>query len=239
MLRDNDGGWVTKNGPLQELVLNYYRDFYTADEEGRLPLETVVQPIISGMDTSNLAREISPSEVRVALFQMKAWKAPGVDGFQAGFYQKCWESVGKDLVNLVQDAFRTGSFNVELNQRLIVLIPKVSNPEYVKEFRPISLSTVAYKLITKVLVNRLRPLLSDLVGPLQSSFIPGRQAADNIFIAQEIIHTIKKSRSKNGLMAIKIDLEKAYDRVSWTFLRDTLVAFNFPPSWIKLIIFCV
>lgn len=106
----------------------------------------------------------------------------------------------------MSDAFDSGTFSPELNRTLLVLIPKVQQPEYIKEFRPISLCTVAYKLITKVLVNRLRPLLDKIVGPMQSSFIPGRQAADNVFIAQEMIHTIKRSKSKLGLIAIKIDL---------------------------------
>lgn len=100
---------------------------------------------------------------------------------------------------------------------MLVLIPKVENVEFYKQFRPISLCSVAYKLITKVLVNRLRPLLNDLVGPAQVSFIPGRQSSDNILVAQELIHTIKRCKSKRGLMSIKIDLEKAYDRVSWSF----------------------
>ncbi|OMO50810.1 reverse transcriptase [Corchorus capsularis] len=208
MLRDGNGDWVTEIGPLQELVLSYFRDLYTEEEEGKTMLEPLSQPVISSMDGIALAREISPCEVRTALFQTKPWKAPGVDGFQAGFYKKMLGFSGEGL-----SGFRP--------------------------FRPISLCTVAYKLITKVLVNRLGPLLGDLIGHLQSSFIPGRQAADNIFIAQEMIHTVKKSRSKNGLMAVKIDLEKAYDRVSWDFLRDTIMAFNFPPSWINLIIFCV
>ncbi|OMP01255.1 reverse transcriptase [Corchorus capsularis] len=116
--------------------------------------------------------------------------------------------------NLVREynAFSSGAFNEHLSRTLLVLIPKVANPEYTKQFRPISLCTVTYKLITKVLVNRLRPHLATLVAPFQSSFIPKRQAADDIFIAQEMIHSIKKTKSKNGLMAIKIDLEKAYDR---------------------------
>lgn len=82
-------------------------------------------------------------------------------------------------------------------------------------------------------------MLDDLIAPMQRSFIPGRQADDNILIAQELIHTIKRSKSKNGLMAVKIDLEKAYDRVRWDFLKDTLIAFVFPDSCISLIMFCI
>lgn len=120
-----------------------------------------------------------------------------------------------------------------------MLIPKVASPEHIKQFRPISLCTVTYKLVTKVLVNRLRPFLRDLIAPFQTSFIPGRQVSDNIFLAQEVIHTIRKSKSKNGLMAIKIDLEKAYDRVRWDFLHETLIYFDLPDEWINLIMTCV
>lgn len=88
-------------------------------------------------------------------------------------------------------------------------------------------------------MNRVRPLLGDLIAPTQVSFIPGRQAADNILLAQELIHTIRRCSSKNGLMTVKIDLEKAYDRVSWSFIRDTLRDFGFSDKWIRLIMFCL
>ncbi|OMP00911.1 reverse transcriptase [Corchorus capsularis] len=143
------------------------------------------------------------------------------------------------LEELVRDAFDNGCFPEELNETLLVFIPKVQHPEYLKQFRPISLCCVAYKVITKVLVNRIRPHLGDLIAPTQVSFIPGRQAADNILLAQELIYTIRRCSSKNGLMAVKIDLAKAYDRVNWSFLRDTLREFGFSDKWIRLIMFCV
>jgi hypothetical protein len=73
-------------------------------------------------------------------------------------------------------------------------------------------------LITKVLVNRLRPFLDDLIGPLQSSFIPGCNTSDNALIAQEVLHFMHKTIGKQGYLAAKVDLEKAYDRVNWDFL---------------------
>ncbi|OMO59932.1 reverse transcriptase [Corchorus capsularis] len=239
MLKTDAGDWVMEGNDLRELVLNYYKGLYDVDSVERTPLALLQHPVITSNSIPALLKEITPGEVFNALFQMKPWKAPEVDGFQAGFYQECWASIGPSLTSLVQSAFETGAFNPNLNQTLLVLIPKIVRPEYVKQFRLISLCTVAYKLITKVLVNRLRPLLDDLVAPFQASFIPRRQAADNIFIAQEVIHIVRRSKSKNGLMAIKIDLEKAYDRVSWAFLRETLEVFGFPQRWISLIIFCV
>ncbi|OMO56897.1 reverse transcriptase [Corchorus capsularis] len=202
MLRNEDGEWILEQDHVQELVVKYFQDLYTAESRDWVSLGLLEQPKISEVDSRLLCRDISAGEVRDALFQMKPWKAPGVDGFQAGFFQECWQTVGQDLVELVQSAFAVGSFNESLSQTFLVLIPK-------------------------------------LIGPLQSSFIPGRQAADNILVAQEMIHTIRKSRGKNGLMAIKIDLEKAYDRISWDFLKETLMMFGFPQPWINLIMFCV
>ena len=95
------------------------------------------------------------------------------------------------------------------------------------------------KLISKVLVNRLRPYLSDLIGPLQSSFIPGRGTSDNAIIAQEMIHYMRKEKKKVGSLMFKIDLEKAYDRVSWPFLKQTLLDFGFPECIIGLIMGCI
>lgn len=118
---------------------------------------------------------------------------------------------------------------------LVVLIPKVDHPNSIKEFRPISLCNVTYKIITKVLVSRIRPFLNHIIGPMQSSFLPGRGTMDNVFVAQEVVHYMSKSNSKYGGIAFKIDLEKAYDSVSWDFLEETLVLFKFPPKIVALI----
>lgn len=110
---------------------------------------------------------------------------------------------------------------------LTVLIPKTDHPETIKQFRPISLCNVVYKIIAQVLVNRLKQCIHKLVNPLQAGFIPGRQAADNIIIAQEMIQSIRTCRVKKGDMMVKLDLEKAYDRVNWEFLIETLELLQF------------
>lgn len=115
------------------------------------------------------------------------------------------------------------------------MIPKEENPQKINLFRPISLLNTSYKALSKVLVNRLRPLLSDIIGPYQSSFIPGRMTTDNTIITQEIIHSHKNLKFKRGGMIFKIDLEKAYDRISWTFLAKTLIDFNFLRKWVDLV----
>ena len=124
-------------------------------------------------------------------------------------------------------AFASGHFDERLAETLVVLIPKVDVPQRLAQFQPISLCNVTYKLITKVLVNRLRLFLVDIVGPLQNSFILGRGTTNNMVIAQEILHHMYKSKSKKGTMALKIDLHKAYDIIEWSFLNRTLLDFAF------------
>lgn len=121
-------------------------------------------------------------------------KAPVLMAFPR--YQKSWSIVGEKLVSLVKDALVSGCFNPELNKTLLILITKVEEAERVSQFRPISLCTVPIKLITKVLVNRIRPLLGKLVGKNQRSFIPLRKITDNILAVQESLHTMRKMKRK-------------------------------------------
>lgn len=94
-------------------------------------------------------------------------------------------------------------------------------------------------LVTKIIVNRLKPLMSKLVSPAQTSFVPGRHMTENILIAQEILHSFHTKRGKGGYMAIKVDLEKAYDRLSWKYIRSSLLDAGLPLSFIELIMRCV
>lgn len=132
-----------------------------------------------------------------------------------------------------------GSFDSALSETLVALIPKVDVPKTFRELRPISLCNVVYKIITKVLVLRLRGCLQEIVGPLQSSFIPGRGTTDNAIILQEVVHFMRAKRKRSKNVIFKLDLEKAYDRVDWRFLEDTLKEFGFPPQTIALIMFCI
>jgi len=116
-----------------------------------------------------------------------------------------------------------------------VLIPKIDNPHSVTQLRPIGLCNVALKAISKTLVNRLKPVLAKLVAPTQSNFVRGRQITDNILIVQEMLHTMKRKQGNKGYMAVKIDLEKAYDRIRWPFVRETLLEARLPQKIIDVI----
>jgi hypothetical protein len=188
----------------------------------------------------DLAKDISAAEVYSALKQMHPSKAPGPDGFSPGFYQQFWSLVGKDVVEAVQCFLGSVDQLQLLNSTHVTLIPKVKSPENLSQLRPISLCNVLYKIGSKVLANRLKPLLSKIISPYQSAFVPGRLISDNSLIAFEIAHFLKRRRDgKVGYGALKLDMSKAYDRVEWAFLKAILVKMGFCSRWISWIMNCV
>jgi hypothetical protein len=179
------------------------------------------------------------NDVKRTLWSLKAFKAPGPDELHPGFFQKCWPTVGDSVVKEVRQIFSTGRMPEYLNRTLISLIPKCLGPETLSQFRLISLCNTVYKIVTKIIVSRLRPIMGNLVSPFQAAFVPGRRGLDNVVIAQELIHSIHRKKSRMGQLILKLDLEKAYDRIEWDFIHEVLIFFKFPPSFVALVLKCV
>ena len=141
-------------------------------------------------------------------------KAPGPDGMTALFFQHSWHVIKKDLVEMVNNFLVSGAMDARLNITNICMIPKTERPTRMTELRPISLCNVGYKIISKVLCQRLKICLPLLISETQSAFVAGRLISDNILIAQEMFHGLRTNKACQGkYMAIKTDMSKAYDRV--------------------------
>ena len=127
--------------------------------------------------------------------------------------------MGESVINAVLDYFNSGVMDPAINHTHIVLIPKIKSPEKMSDFRPISLCNVIYKIISKVLANKLKQILPNIITPTQSAFVPGRLITDNVLVAYETLHTmLSRKKGKKGSLALKLDISKAYDRVEWHFL---------------------
>lgn len=115
---------------------------------------------------------------------------------------------------MVDNFFSQGKLDPHLNKTYITLIPKVTNPESITQYRPISLCNYNYKIIAKVMGNRLKPWLPKIISMEQSAFVSGRQIQDNIFIVQEVLHQLRVRKRKRKFQAVlKLDMQKAYNRV--------------------------
>ena len=147
--------------------------------------------------------------------------------------------MGKSVLEEVGKIFTERKMPEYLNRTHITLIPKVQGPEALGNYRPISLCNSVYKIVTKIINARLRPFLDKLISPLQSAFVLGRKSVDNAIMVQEIIHSLSKKRGKVGYMALKIDLEKAYDKLKWNFIKEMMIRANFPKDIVDIIMSCV
>ena len=124
-----------------------------------------------------------------------------------------------------------------LNKAYIVMLPKVEGAEQIGDFHPISLSNSLYLIFAKVLANRLRGVLSSLISPFQSAFIPGRQMTDSIVLEEEIVAAWHRDGTTSFMW--KVDFAKAYDSIDWCFLWNVLRRRGFLETWVRWVKQCV
>jgi 23S rRNA U2552 (ribose-2'-O)-methylase RlmE/FtsJ len=184
---------------------------------------------------NDLLAPFTAEEVEKALFQIGDFKAPGLDGLHVVFYKRYWPMLGDDLTKEVLESVNSGVIPTGWNDTMVVLIPKVNNPEKITQYRSISLCNVVYKVISKMLANRMKIILPDVIGENQSAFVLGWLITDNILMAYECVHSIKNKRGKKGLCAVKLDMHKAYHRVEWCFLEKMMLKLGFDARWLSLI----
>lgn len=171
---------------------------------------------------------------------MHPLKSPRPDGFAACFYQQSWQTVRNEACKAVLNFLDNEVFDNGVNNTYIALIPKVKNPSCIIEYRPISLCNVLYKHIGKVLANHMKKVLPLIISQTQSAFIPGRLITDNVLVAFEALHTMDVwMKGREGFMAMKLDMSKAYKRVEWKFLEDVMRKIGFAEKWISLTMTCV
>ena len=240
-MRTEAGEYVQDPKLIGAQFIEYYQTLFTA-----APLEDVasvldgVQRCVTEEMNQELTCPFTEKEVISTMKQMGPLKAPGPDGMPPIFFQSYWHVVGKDITTAVLYCLHSGTLLPSLNHTYVTLIPKTKSPERVTEYRPISLCNVVYKLIAKVLANRLKKILPHVISESRSAFVPGRLITDKVLIAFETLyHMHNKRAGKVGSMALKLDMSKAYDRVEWGFLKQIMVRMGFHDKWISLIMECI
>ncbi|GJW06935.1 RNA-directed DNA polymerase, eukaryota [Tanacetum coccineum] len=232
-----DGKWIDNPKNVKKEFLDHFSNRFSKPGKPMATLQMEFPNQIQLEQRNDLESDVTNDEIKKAVWECGTDKAPGPDGFTFGFFRKFWHLVE----NEVQDAVRYFFYNNDLpngcNSSFIALIPKIPDANLVKDFRPISLIGSIYKIIAKILTNRLVGVMGGIVNEVQSAFIADRQILDGPFILNEMLSWCKK-RKKQSLI-FKVDFEKAYDSVRWDFLDDVLRKFGFGDKWCKWIQCCL
>lgn len=239
-LRKADGSKCEDPEQIRCMVYDFYATLFTSEPSYTIDavLEAIPKKVTEDMNEA-LCREYTNDEIKTALFQMGPTKAPGPDGFPALFYQKHWDLLEEDICAAVKGFLMGHDIPEGFCDSVIILIPKCNNADALGNFRPISLCNVIYKIASKVIANRLKIYLPEIISEQQSAFVPGRLITDNVLIAYESLHTIRKQKAKCPFFALKVDMTKAYDRVEWSYLKGVLLKLGFKASWVDMTMRCV
>lgn len=239
-IRNREGYWLTSSNDIQQEAVDFFSDQLQGElsnpTDDLLPL---IPNIISPQENSELCRDPNMEELRDIIFSMNGSSAAGPDGFSGEFYKACWDIIRDDLLLAVRDFFAGFSLPRSWTSTLIVTIPKVDSPTSFSEMRPISLCNFSNKVITKLLNQRLALFLPRIISPQQSGFVPGRVIHENVLLAQELMHSLKKPNVRGWNVVLKLDMAKAYDRLSWFALIKVLRAFGFSEAFIDMIYRCI
>ncbi|KAK9058221.1 hypothetical protein SSX86_023061 [Deinandra increscens subsp. villosa] len=224
-----DGVWVDNPSAIKNAFVSFFANKFKKGNENKVTRRSDRFRSISLL--TRLAIELPPSllEVKEAVWACGSDKAPGPDGFSLGFVKKYWDLLKDDILGFVREFFDTAHLPLGCNASFISLIPKVQSPASFTDYRPISLVGLQYKVISKILANRMSGIMDQIISPEQSAFIKGRQILDGPLMLNEIVDWYRFK--KKPLLLFKIDFAKAYDTVSWDYLDTMLHFMGFGDKW--------
>ena len=239
-LIDENGEEIYKTKDILEAQKSYYKNLYDETiEVDDTPISEIIgknEKQLNDDEAELLEGEITYEELKIALKNMKNSKSPGNDGFTAEFFKFFWVDLGEYILKSINYAYRHGLLSVTQTQGIITCLPKPNKARNIlKNWRPISLLNVIYKMMSAAIANRLKTVLSKLVNQDQKGFITGRYIGENIRLVYDVLFETKQQQIPGLLLSI--DFQQAFDSISWKFIHKVLDYFNFGPSikrWIKL-----
>eukprot|EP00253_Pinus_taeda_P009835 PITA_09835 len=236
-INNSQGDRIEKHEDIEKAFRDHFQEALKEQPGSReAAIKAVTQhvpKIITEDQNQNLLKQVTMQEVEEALTQLKDGKAPGPDGFTANFFHEFWDLISSEVWALVEESRSMHWVLPSLNSTFISLVPKGEEANTPDKFRPVALCNVIYKLISKVVANRLKPLLPLLILSEQAGYVEGRQIMDGIILSNEVIHSLKILK-KPGMM-MKLDLSKAFEKLSWDYIQQILLAFGFSATWTRWI----
>ncbi|XP_058078582.1 uncharacterized protein LOC131226864 [Magnolia sinica] len=190
--------------------------------------------IITEANNIGLMQKPSLEEVILAVNKLPKDSAPGPDSLSGVFFSGCWNTIGKDILATVEAFFQGSELRRAFSVTLICLVPKKLGVKSFSDYRPISPCNVVYKIFATIILDRLSTILPKVISLEQGAFVRGRSIDENVALAQELFRDVDR-KVRGGNIVLKLDMEKAYDRVEWNFLRQVLLKFGFSASWVNLV----
>ncbi|XP_074316286.1 uncharacterized protein LOC141652637 [Silene latifolia] len=239
-VEDHMGRTCTKTDDIIQAFVNFYEQLLGSNASTTGFYSHIIEKgsKVGNDDWDALCQVPSPDEIKQVLFSIPDDKSPRPDGYTSYFFKASWSIIQSDICKAVRDFFLSGQILKQLNNTNLVLLPKTENPVSVKEFRPIACCNTLYKVISKLLCNRLAVILPNLINQSQAAFIKGRSIMGNILISQDLVRLYTR-KSVSPRCMLKVDLRKAYDSIEWKFIHQMLQSLNFPPKFTQWLMNCV
>ena len=232
-----NGRRLFKEAEVKEGLVGAFKSLLSASNNWCPPYPDLHPNLIGADQTAKLEEMFTEEEVLAAVSGLNKDKAPGPDGFPIAFWSFSWDFVKEEVMGFFMDFFQNEQFVKSLNATFLVLVPKGSTVEDLKDLRPISLVGSLYKILAKVLANRIKRVMGSIISHSQNAFVAGRQILDAALIANEVVDSVLRRKEK-GILC-KLDIEKAYDYIRWDFIMQTLERMGFGPKWIRWIHWCI
>jgi hypothetical protein len=231
---------LSDQNQIAEHVLNFYKNLFCTNIvlQDSLLAEEVIPNLVTNDINALMTVLPSHDEIKAAVFALNKDSAPGPDGFGAYFFQFFWDIVKNDVFNAVLEFFTTSWILPGFNSNIIALLPKTPDASSIDHYRPIAMANFKFKIISKIIAERLASIMPMLISDEQKGFIHGRNIKDCLCIASEAANLLH-NKTFGGNLALKIDITKAFDTLEWSFLLKVLNSFGFNEvfcNWIHTIL---
>lgn len=202
--------WIEDINLLKNHVTQHFQKLMgSCEDQISCPQEFPIPQILSDLK-EGLVAEVSQEEINAIISNLKEDNAPGPDGFNGAFFKHTWGIIGEDVSVAVKDFFARGRIHKGINATLLCLVPKKPIASGINDFRPISLCNILYKIISKILVNRLKSVIPFIISSNQTTFVPGHHILDNILLCHELVRGMTR-KNHSPFAILKLDIQKAYD----------------------------